>query len=222
MIEPTSAILTAASGGTSWTGIVLAVLGSSAVGAIAGGYLTTRLRGDIERDEAWRTRLIDAADGFLAQLATTLNAIPHSWLVAIESGDQDLRADDGLTAPALQVAAAFESERTQLMPLFSRLELLFGADASGPAREALRTLVNAREVLTGASWIPEAMRLWGAKGLGVNIEDLIDDGFDPDDDASVAALTRELLESVPRHQQELLRLCAERIRADHPGRLAGR
>jgi hypothetical protein len=45
----------------SWTGLVLAVVGSSAVGAVVGGYLTTVTRGRLEREEAWRTRVIEAA-----------------------------------------------------------------------------------------------------------------------------------------------------------------
>jgi hypothetical protein len=49
----------AAAENPTWAAVILAALGSSALGAIVGGFLTTSLRGRIERDEAWRTRLLD-------------------------------------------------------------------------------------------------------------------------------------------------------------------
>jgi hypothetical protein len=58
--------------GSAWLAVLLAVLGSSAVRAIAGGYLTTRMRGRIEREEAWRTPLVTAADDLNLHLAQAL------------------------------------------------------------------------------------------------------------------------------------------------------
>jgi VIT1/CCC1 family predicted Fe2+/Mn2+ transporter len=44
-----------------WTGIIIAALSSSALGAIVGGYITQRVQTHHEREEAWRNRLIDAS-----------------------------------------------------------------------------------------------------------------------------------------------------------------
>ena len=209
----------------SWSAIVLAVLGSSALGAIAGGYITTRLRGDIERDEAWRTRLVDCADAFLAELGRNVNAIPHSWLVAVEEGKENIRDDGRLTGAAAHAVGDFEKHKTELMPLMSRVELLFGEDAGVPTRAAVRTVVNAGEVLTGATWIPDGIARFGPAGLGINVENevpLTPDEFDPDDDADVAVWTRQLLESVKQHERNVLHACSTQIRSRHPRQGAGR
>ena len=222
MIELAHVIVIGSAGGTSWTGILLAVLGSSALGAVAGGYLTTRLRGGIERDEAWRTRLIDAADSFLTQLSRSVNAIPYSWLAGIENGDEALTNDDDIRTPrALEIAVEFEEERRQLIPLLSRVELLFGAEASEAATEAVRIVDNAGDVFTGKSWIAREMSATdGARALGVlTVDPMSSSDFDLDDYSSIATLTRQLLESVAQQQKKLLDLCTQQIRADHPGEL---
>jgi hypothetical protein len=159
----------AAAGATSWSAIVLAVLGSSAVGAIAGGYLTTRLRGTIERDEAWRTRLIDCADTFLSQLGRTVTAIPHSWLAAVQEGKDSIRIDDRLTATASRAIADFDKHHSELLPLKLRVELLFGPNAREAAREAFRIVENAGEVFKGATWGPDTIAQDGLEGLGINV-----------------------------------------------------
>lgn len=202
------------------------MLGSSALGAIAGGYLTTRLRGDIERDEAWRTRLVDCADAFLAQLGRTVSAIPHSWLAEVEEGKDSIRPNGRLTGTASRVLADFEKERKDLLPLMSSVELLFGPEAGVPAKAAVRTVVNASEVLRGAAWIPDGVVRYGAEGLGINVETSVaePDAFDPDDDASVALWARELVESVEKHQRDVLRACSAQIGSRHPsqgGRRSG-
>jgi hypothetical protein len=64
---------------TSWSVVILAVLGSSAVGAIVGGLMTTSLRGRIERDAEWRTRLLDSAAALQTALSDCL--LSHGTLV---------------------------------------------------------------------------------------------------------------------------------------------
>jgi hypothetical protein len=223
LAESMGLIAAAGNGGPSWEAIVVAALGSSAVGAIVGGYVTTRTRGTIERDEAWRTRLVDAADSFLAQLGRTVNAIPHSWLAAVEEGEASLRDEEDRTPEAEAAAAAFAEEKGQLLPLMSRIELLFGPDAAEPAREAVRIVVNAGEVFTGAAWIRHDVSRYGALGLGVSGATPLDaEDFDPDDDGSVALWTRALLESVETHRRRVLQACSLQVNSRHPSQMAQR
>ncbi len=152
----------------SWSAIVIAVLGSSAVGAVVGGVITTRMRGRIERDEAWRTRLLDASEAFLVQLDRTTGAIPYSWLVSIESNKRPLRSDDGqLTTEAQSAVAAFEAEKASLMPLRARIELLFGGDSVRPARSAVRSLDSVAALLVGDPWIATEIANYGTMRLEV-------------------------------------------------------
>ena len=55
----------AAGSDTNWAVLLITALGASFVGGVLGGALTTWMRGRIEREEAWRTRLIEAADEFM-------------------------------------------------------------------------------------------------------------------------------------------------------------
>lgn len=68
-------------GAVSVSDLVVTVLTSGAIGGAAGGVITSRMRGRIERDEAWRTRLVEASDSFLAQLDRT-RAVPYGWAIA--------------------------------------------------------------------------------------------------------------------------------------------
>ena len=80
-----------------WAAILFAVLGSSALGAIFGGYVTTRLRGRLEREEAWRTRLIEAADNFNGAISRTLWTL-GGLLPSASIGAIPLRNEDGTLA----------------------------------------------------------------------------------------------------------------------------
>jgi len=118
-----------------WTVIVLAVLGSSALGAVVGGYMTTRMRGRIEREEEWRTRLIEAADDLnkmLVRVAWTLGGL----LPSRARGEQPLRDENGdltdETAKELDSAAELMREAEAA---FGRIELLYGS-ASTPCQKA--------------------------------------------------------------------------------------
>lgn len=166
---------------------------------------------------------MDCADAFLARLGGAVSAIPHSWLAAVEEGEETIRRNGRMTATASRVLAGFEEERRGLLPLMSRVELLFGPEAGAPAKAAVRTVVNASEVLTGAAWISDGVVRYGAEGLGINIETSVadPDEFDPDDDASVALWTRELLESVEKHEREVLQACSAQIRSRHPSQGGG-
>jgi hypothetical protein len=55
-----------------WSAVIIAAFGSSAVGAIVGGLITTWLRGRIEGDAEWRTRLLDSAAALEAALSDLL------------------------------------------------------------------------------------------------------------------------------------------------------
>jgi hypothetical protein len=198
-----------------WAAILFAVLGSSALGAIFGGYVTTRMRGRLEREEAWRTRLIEAADNLNAALARVLRTL--GGLVGRASiGELPLRREDG--TPTEQTAAALESVWTQLNDvevLLSHLELLFSAD-SVVYREGYQTM---RLVQRTAGLLDErrpaqhlieavlAERETPGAGRSLlldvepryldHLEVLITQGsgpdsFDPADDANVAQWAKEL------------------------------
>jgi hypothetical protein len=113
----------------SWSGILVAALGSSALGAIFGGYLTTRVRGRQEREEAWRSRLIDAADEFAQVLVHVLRTL-GTVLPEISRGERQLRGASG--SPTRETVAVISSARRFLDDAELRLghlELLVGTDS---------------------------------------------------------------------------------------------
>jgi hypothetical protein len=61
-----------AESGAGWAAVLASALVASFVGGVLGGTLTTWLRGRIEREEAWRTRLIEAADEFMKTTAHSM------------------------------------------------------------------------------------------------------------------------------------------------------
>ena len=86
-----------------WTGIIVAALGSSALGAIAGGYMTTRMQGRQEREEAWRTRLIEASLEVTGLLLQSISAL-HATFAKVSGGEMSLRDASG--APSKEATAA--------------------------------------------------------------------------------------------------------------------
>jgi hypothetical protein len=113
-----------------WTGLLVAVLGSSALGAIFGGYLTTRMRGRIEREEAWRSRLFEATDEFSRVLVTALRAL-GGLLPSASRGERRLREENGeLTEETARTASSLSDllDATELR--LGHLELLVGQDSA--------------------------------------------------------------------------------------------
>lgn len=198
-----------------WAAILFAVLGSSALGAIFGGYVTTRMRGRLEREEAWRTRLIEAADnlnGALSRVLRTLGSLVGSASI----GELPLRRDDG--TPTERTAADLESVWALLNDvevLLSHLELLFSADSNvytegyqtmrlvqrtagllddrSSAQHLIEAVVAEREspgagrrlLLDMEPRYLDQFEVLIAQGSGPEI-------FDPADDANVAQWAREL------------------------------
>lgn len=123
----------------SWTGILLAVLTSSAIGAVVGGYLTTLTRGRIEREEAWRTRLIDAADDFNQYLVTTLRQI-GDWLPEVANGHLSLRDTTGtLDNDMRSIIKDARKQLAEVETASARVVLLFGgAETSEIAFRSMR------------------------------------------------------------------------------------
>jgi hypothetical protein len=216
----------------SWSAVAGAVLGSSVLGSVVGGCLTAWVSGKMARDEAWRTRLIDAIDAFVAQLGQTTAAIPHTWLAAVEEGRQSILDEqtEQLTAGAERIVADFEEQKRALLPLVSRIGLLFGEPAGRSARESQRVAVNAGEVLTRASWILRdlaeargrtlgiSQELWVANVRAEDIPGREDDRSPIVDDRLVAFWTRLLIESVEVPEQRTIALCDAWIRGGHPRR----
>jgi hypothetical protein len=198
-----------------WAAILFAVLGSSALGAIFGGYVTTRMRGRLEREEAWRTRLIEAADNFNGALSRVLRTLGN-LVGGATAGDRPLRREGG--APTERTEAALESVWTLLNEvevLLSHLELLFSTDSDvyQEGYQTMRLIQRTAGLLDGR---PPAQHLIEAvvaeretpgagRSLLVDVEPryldhlelLITQGsgpdrFDPADDANVAQWANEL------------------------------
>jgi hypothetical protein len=111
-----------------WSAVVVAALGSSALGAIIGGLTTTWLRGRIEGDAEWRTRLLDSAAALEAALSDLLlshGKLAKSLRKAEQPSETDL--DDARANWRLAKAAA------------GLVELLFTRQSS--------TFVTANDVL---------------------------------------------------------------------------
>lgn len=134
-----------------WTAILIAALGSSALGAIVGGYLPTRMRGRLEREEAWRTRLIEAADEFYRVLVGELRAL-GGLIFSVSIGDRPLWQEDGTLdseiADAIKAALQLSDEAEIQL---SRIELLFGSPSTvyQDGFKALHYVDRARGLLEG-------------------------------------------------------------------------
>lgn len=112
---------------TDWSVLLVSALGASFVGGVLGGTLTTWLRGRIEREEAWRTRLIDAADDFMEKSAQTLLLGGQSIHYFSERSDRGFRTPDGDVTPAgLDWLAKVRTANLEARVAALRIGLLFG------------------------------------------------------------------------------------------------
>jgi hypothetical protein len=226
----------------SWAAILLAVLGSSAIGAIVGGYLTTRLRGRIEHDEAVRTRLIDAADAFVDGITSALLAHRTGYLTDAANGLRRLR---GMNGELLEdVAESIKQSReyaVKTQSLVTRVELLYGSSQSegSPYWHALNAIdcINGSLGLVEGKAVPQAAvraAIAMVRGDWVEVQQLTESGatarraealqriatdnqeFDPKDDASVAAWSSSLREASAEHLHAFVAGVQGAIRAPHP------
>jgi hypothetical protein len=233
-------IIAEATEGLAWPQLMLAALGSSAIGAVVGGILTTRMRGTIEREEAWRTRIIEAADDVasaLSQADLDFNAILFRDAA---DGRRQLRAPDGTLEKDVSgsLRACLDGVR-RANKLLSRVELLYGPE-SQTHRHALATVYG----LSGSVRLLEGNLRAHRAVLAViatraedshTIEELIgrDDvahsryrlllsqgdlptEFRPDDDASVAAWALRLHDGAADAFHEFVREASQASRAAHP------
>lgn len=154
------AVLIAQAEGTessSWPAIILAVLGSSAIGAVVGGFLTAWYRGRFERDEAMRTRLIEAAEAF----ATAQNTSLHVGTKALtrmsrRQGEIIVDGTGDRAEWASELRAEFDATRDVTVPTLARLELLFERD-SRPVQAAWASTKLLREAVWIMSREPGAL-----------------------------------------------------------------
>jgi hypothetical protein len=175
--------------------------------------MTTRMRGRLEREEAWRTRLIQSADEMNVTLVTALGTLGN-LLPAASIGDVPLRGSDGstFTPEARAKIESVDEVLNQAQVQLARLELLFSTESNVYTHgyDATRQLGRAYSLLKGRS---RAQRLIQAvlaerERPGAGSELLSDasaiadmqtlvargslpDGFDPSDDMSVASWARE-------------------------------
>lgn len=197
----------------SWTGILLAVLGSSALGAVVGGYLTTRLQGRHEREEAWRNRLIAAVHAFNVVLVKALSNT-GDFLPGASRGEYALRGADGkLTERAAEVVGSTKLVRNEADLALAHLELLVGTNSdvyqyAWGALRSINAVINLLDCRPHAQRVVQAV-IEDRESPGAGIRRLDDDAafrlfdllssrpdapeyFDPQDDANVAQWAREV------------------------------
>ena len=115
-----------ADSGTNWPELLITALGASFVGGVLGGTLTTWLRGRIERDEAWRTRLIEAADEFM-KLNAKAGLQGGVCLHRFKDPGQDMMRDDGTVTDTGRVEIQLTRDaNTEARIGAYRVGLLFG------------------------------------------------------------------------------------------------
>jgi hypothetical protein len=207
-----------------WEAILLAALGSSVLGGGIVSYFTNRQQGRIERDEAWRNRLVEAADDVLPQLRRTADALDWQWLVTVERGRNKLVEEGQSTEHAARIVAAYKDERDKLLLLLSRISVLYGDDVLKTAMRFVRNLDSARAVIEDEAWVGDEIRRVLKEGPARLELRTTDDGsgipptFVPGKDKSRGQWAGVLVESAEIHRQEFVAACAARIHSDHPSR----
>jgi hypothetical protein len=234
----------AAQGGLGWAQVAAAVFGSSALGAVVGGILTTWLRGRIEREEAWRTRMIEAADDVasaLSQADLDFNAI---LIGDVAEARHPLRNSDGTLSKKVagSMKASLEGVR-KANQLLTRIELLYGHD-SVPYKEALAAIYGLSgcvRLLEGNARAQRAIQavLADRRGdteerdrlvtrdevaqtryNGLVLEPDLPDDFDAELGPSVAAWVLKLHDAAVKSFHAFVRGAHEASRAQHPSRRA--
>lgn len=237
--------LTGASG-VGWAGVVTAALGSSAVGAVVGGMLTTWLRGRLEREEAWRTRLIEAADDVataLSQADLDFNAI---LVRDVAEARRPLRDLDGtFTKEVAESLTASMNGIRRANRFLTRVELLYGRESAAyaGALDAVYGLSGSVRLLEGNPRAQRAVQAALAERRGDNEErhrliaddDVAEsryralisrrnlpDDFDPDDGISAARWALRLHEGAVASFRAFMKGAHDDSRAPHPGRIRRR
>jgi hypothetical protein len=230
-----------ASGGLDWAHVAVAALGSSAIGAIVGGFLTTWLRGQIEREEAWRTRLIEAADDVanaLSQADLDFNAI---LIRDVAESRYTLRGPDGAFAREVvrSLKASLDGVR-KANRLLTRVELLYGHDSIvySKALDAVYGLSGSVRLLEGNSRAQRAVlavvadhqgdthqrdelvardEVAESRYKGLVFQQRLPAQFEPKDDSSVAAWALKLHDAAVDSFHDFVRAAHQASRAKHPG-----
>jgi hypothetical protein len=235
-------LLLASADGLGWTQVAVALLGSSAIGAVVGGSLTTVLRGQIEREEAWRTRMIEAADNVasaLSQADLDFNAI---LIGDVAEARLPLHESDGALSKTVANSIRVSMKGTrEANKLLSRVELLYGHDSMAYQQGlgAIYTLSGSIRLLEGNVRAQRAVRAVLAARRGdaeerdrliardevadrryqalISAKELPED-FDPEDGPSVAAWALLLHDAAVRSFRLFIKGAQEASRARHPGR----
>jgi hypothetical protein len=132
---------------TNWAVVLVTALGSSIIGGVCGGLLTTLLRGRIEKDQATTTRLIDAADGYLEQRVRA-NVVAMETLELLrdqDAGAWEEEADMPL-APGQQAIEKMADAEDNAEVALERVRLLYGL-GSPVAAKGLETVTNAKQMI---------------------------------------------------------------------------
>jgi hypothetical protein len=189
----------ASEAGTDWAVVLVTALGGSLLGGVVGGLLTTWLRGQIEKNEAWRTRLIDAADSYCGQRMQAFLAA-SDCLEFLESpddeawdSDRDIPLDRGLA----EIAKARDAENVAEVA-FERVRLLFGHD-SEVAETGQRTLDNSK-------WMLQALEGLGTSPEGWSLARPIEVKWTGSDKPKRVA-ARGFLDTARRDHGEFMRAC---------------
>lgn len=142
---------------TNWGVVLVTALGGSIIGGVCGGLLTTWLRGRIERDEAWTTRLIDAADTY-CEKRITAHVTASDALEVLQTDDTawDVQNNKPFARGEEEIKKMSDAEDAAEVA-FERVRLLFGSDSAAAAR-GRETVTNAKQMvraLKGQGTSPE-------------------------------------------------------------------
>jgi hypothetical protein len=210
-------VLVLAETSPSWPALVL---GSSALGAIAGGYITTWIRGRQERDEAMRTRLIEVADEFVATMTDATTAYSTGPLHDAILGRRPLRDDDGNVTELISNDIESTRDLSRKANSVLTVELALAADRLRSEESAMdlepfldraRSQLSSKRALVGAA--DEMVR----RARGLLVVGLPATDFDNENDASVATWARSLRTGAESSVWDFVRLSTQRIHEPHPG-----
>jgi hypothetical protein len=128
---------------STWVTLVAAIVGGGAVGTV----LTTFWRIKHERAEAWRSRLLDAADDFATGALEALMKLERmqDWLGFSHGGD-----DHGLSKPQADALREADALVALARARLARVHLLFGSKS--PSGTSAGALVDHLRSLSKAFW----------------------------------------------------------------------
>lgn len=212
--------------------VLVAALTSGALGAIVGGYLTVRVRGRIEREEAWRARLIEAADELTKVLVAALNR-EGNLLTLASRGDRQLFGRHMKVRSETEETLNWIGDRLrEAWVALGRVELLFTEDSKAYEHgvQTIKLIGKAVALVRGLT-APQALvkaalaeRRASGSGIGLLVDPrdskdmmallarpTLPDAFDPRDNLNVIRWALEIHEAASENAHEYMRAARGQI-----------